>query len=120
MHQENSPTDDAVILALIFYSDSTQLSGNGNVSGWPIVMSLANIPLDKRRKKGGFKLCGILPQLSGKVEAEEKCKVFKYCMEKVLSPLKELSHAGIMYKGKMCYPLLYAYVHDYPEGCKVN
>lgn len=105
----------------MFYSDGTQLTGKGNKSGHPIVFSLANIPLHRRKKIGsGYKLIGMLPSFPPEMVSNIKSAAFNQCLEIVMAPLKHLSETGIKYKGKILYPLLFAYVHDYPEGCKVS
>lgn len=109
----------AVNLAIILYSDSTSLSGSGNVSGWPLVMSFANIPLEQRSMEGGYMLLGLLPRLDSGFESDEKTDLFNYSLNSVIQPLKRLSMEGLEYKGFRMFPSLYAYVHDYPEGCKV-
>jgi len=115
---DNNSKND-VVLALILYSDSTLLSGKGNVSGWPVIMSLANIPLKNRRKHGGYRLMGLLPEAHKDMDSTTKVDIFNKCLEVILNPLKELSHNGLNYNGFTLFPFLYAYVHDYPEGCKV-
>lgn len=113
--------NEAIVLGLILYSDSTELSKTGKRSAWPIMMSLANIPAEFRRVRGGFKLMGLFPEVqSVKLTALENANIFGKCLEKVLSPLKRLSYDGLEHNGQKCYPLLYAYVSDYPEGCKVR
>lgn len=118
--ENENPESDVVVLALLLYSDATLLSGDGKKSGWPLVMSLANIPLSIRRDFGGFKLCGVLPLIKSKRTPEEKTLVFQVCLKTALAPLKVLSNEGIEYRGFKLFPLLFAYIHDYPEGCKVN
>lgn len=49
-----------------------------------------------------------------------KTGVFNNCLSKIMDPLKHFSESGLQYKGYMVYPLLFAYLQDYPEGCKVN
>lgn len=110
--------EDPIVLALMLYSDSTRLSSTGKQTSWPIMMSLGNIPLEHRSCRGGFKLLGVIPDTKG-LKAIEKAKVFKECLDRLLAPLKTLSHDGFELSGRFFYPLLYAYVHDYPEGCKV-
>jgi len=109
-----------VVLALILYSDSTVLSGKGNVSGWPIMMSVANIPLRLRRKHGGYKLMGLIPETPKEMDSTTKVDIFNKCLDVILNPFKELSYTGFNFNDLKCFPFLYSYVHDYPEGCKVK
>lgn len=120
--KDDFPADNVVVLGIMVYSDATQLSGDGKTSGWPIVLSLANISLQKRRDRGCYKLLGLLPDLpkNTKCTAEQKQRLFTDCLESVLGDLKAASRDGIFYKGHRLFPLLYSYVHDYPEGCRVR
>jgi len=118
--RKDNNNDNVIVLALMLYSDATLLSGKGNVSGWPIVMSLANIPLNERRKVGKYKLMGLIPKLDGNFDSTAKVDFFNKCLDTILQPLKKLSYTGLKYKGSVLFPFLYAYVHDYPEGCKVK
>lgn len=56
---------DAVVLALILYSDSTLVTNNGRDSVWPVYMTLANIPMHRRKQPGCFQLLGFIPQIEG-------------------------------------------------------
>ena len=47
---------DSVIVGLIFYSDQTSLSNDRRVFGYPIYMSLANIPCEKLASSIGHQL----------------------------------------------------------------
>lgn len=117
MHGNN----EVVILAVMLYSDATQLCSTGKRSAWPIMMSLANLPEDLRGSREGFKLLGLFPEVVGrKPTHQESAKIFSKCLNELLTPLKQLSNEGFTYNGKICYPLLYAYVSDYPEGSKVQ
>lgn len=55
---------DSVIAGLILYSDQTSLSNDRRVLGYPIIMSLANIPVEKRASLEGHQLIAILPVLT--------------------------------------------------------
>lgn len=55
-----------------------------------------------------------------KKDSIDNVAIFSASLEKMLQPLKELSHDGFTYGGKTLYPLLYCYVHDHPEGAKVG
>lgn len=111
--------DGVVVLSLIFYSDACQLSGKGNKTAHPVVFSLANIPLYHRRRPGGYKLLGLLPVFNNTLDAKSKTIAFNQCLDTLMGPLKEVSESGMLYKGVRVFPLLFSYVHDYPEGCKV-
>lgn len=53
---------NADVLPLILYSDSTNVSQDGKISMWPIYMTLANIPLSRRKQPGSFQLIGLIPE----------------------------------------------------------
>lgn len=65
--RKDTGKDNADVLAVIVYSDSTTISQNGRVYAWPIYMTLGNIPLHKRKQPGGFQLIGLLPDTSCEV-----------------------------------------------------
>lgn len=112
--------DNDIVLPLIFYSDSTLLSKKGSKSGWPLVMSIANIPIHLRRRPGGYKLLALIPNSPKEMDSSKsKVHVFNRCLDVIFEPLKKLSFEGLIYKGSTLYPCLYSYVQDYPEGCKV-
>lgn len=121
---QDTSEENSVVLGLMYYSDATQLTGKGNKYGHPVVFSLANIPLTRRKKIGsGYKLLGMLPDFSNIKDPDatkQKASYFNQCLELLMSPFKHFSHTGLEYKGFKLYPFLYAYVHDYPEGCKVR
>lgn len=119
--QRDCRNDKALVLALMLYSDATQLSSNGKRSAWPIMMSLANLPPDVRGARGGFKLIGIIPDVKNvRLSATENAFIFQKCLSTLLAPLKQLSNEGFSFGEHNLFPLLYAYVHDYPEGSKVS
>lgn len=138
--REDTGKDNADVLPLILYSDATTLSQSGTVSAWPIYMTLANIPLKRRKQPGCFQLLGLIPPDTGEGLAVfsvevivsplcdnfvsgltrlEKQKVFADCLNLALEPLKRLSEEGFFHKGRWLYPLVYSYVADHPEGSKV-
>lgn len=57
--------DEAIVIPLILYSDSTTLTQTGNTSAWPIYMTIANIPNHRRALPGCFQLLGFFPEHSG-------------------------------------------------------
>lgn len=117
--RKDTKDSTSVVLGVILYSDATTVTQNQRESVWPIYMTLANIPLEKRNIPGNYALLGFFPNEMSNLKGEEKQRFFFSCMEAILKPLMELSHVGFKCKGKMLYPLLYSYVHDQPEGSKV-
>lgn len=57
--------NEAVVLGVILYSDSTTVTQNGRDSLWPIYMTLANIPIHRRNRPGAFQLLGFMPYFDG-------------------------------------------------------
>ncbi|GAQ87356.1 hypothetical protein KFL_003470130 [Klebsormidium nitens] len=57
----NKQCADAVIAAMILYSDATTLSNDRRTSGWPLVLSLANISFENRSKKPSHGLMALFP-----------------------------------------------------------
>jgi hypothetical protein len=54
---------NAVIAALMFYSDVTILSNDRRTCGWPFVLTLANILLELRGQPEGHELLAVFPIL---------------------------------------------------------
>ncbi len=55
---------------------------------------------------------------------EKKLQIFHECLDVVLKPLKEANFKGLALTNPYSdehwvFPLLYAYVYNHPEGCKV-
>lgn len=63
--REQTSDDKSVVLGVILYSDSTQITQNGRDSAWPVYMTLANIPLHCRSDIGAFQLLGFIPHVEG-------------------------------------------------------
>lgn len=63
--RKDTNNDQAIVLAIILYSDSTVVTQNGRDSIWPMYMTLGNIPLRRRNEPGSFQLLGFLPQDTG-------------------------------------------------------
>ncbi|GAQ89262.1 hypothetical protein KFL_005040060 [Klebsormidium nitens] len=126
----------AVIAPLIMNSDVTTLSNDMSVLGWPFALTSANIASHRRNEPGGHALVAIFPILHavpghpgfepGSAELTlRKLEVFQECLRLVLQPLKDASFTGFMSEDpdaeeRWFYPMLFAYVCDHPEGCKVT
>ncbi|GJP49591.1 hypothetical protein CLOM_g8778, partial [Closterium sp. NIES-68] len=117
-----------IVLAIILFSDQTNLSYNGRQSAHPFVMSMGNIPEWARWLEGGTELVGLLPNIPPDLKPEEKTRAFQQAADIFIEPLRRLSKlkggglevedsAGVCYRA---FPLLYAYVTDHPESCKVT
>lgn len=115
--RHDTAKENADIISVILYSDSTALSQDLRVSAWPIYMTLANIPLSRRKHPGSFQLLGLIPPHEG--TTAEKQGFFSECLNIVLEPLKKLSYDGLYYNGRWLFPIIYSYIADHPEGSKV-
>jgi Plavaka transposase len=81
----------ASVAALIIYSDQTTLSNDWRVSGWPVILTLANIALKKRRLLKGHSMIALLPILQVQT-GKEKLQIFHRAKNFIVSSLREASH----------------------------
>ncbi|CAI5461430.1 unnamed protein product [Closterium sp. Yama58-4] len=123
--QRALPNKEGVVAALIASSDVTHLSHNGRQKVWPLQLTVANIPRDARWKDTSRSLVALLPMPDGDLPASVKTALFNKCLDIVFEPLISASYSGAAMNDpngveRIVYPLMYAYVCDYPEGCKVT
>ncbi|CAI5492692.1 unnamed protein product [Closterium sp. Naga37s-1] len=79
------------VLALIIFSDATNLTANGRQTAHPFVVSFANIPEAERWKSGGTEVVALFPPLPSDMAAEEKMRVFQEALRIVFGPVIALS-----------------------------
>ncbi|CAI5460719.1 unnamed protein product, partial [Closterium sp. Yama58-4] len=126
--QEECPRG-GVIAACILYSDGTNLSNDGRVTGHPVYFTLGNITLKNRWQPHGHRMVAMLPPLPNVDSRTDEGKalhreVFQLALDVVLEELKKASYAGIVTedpfgKVQVVFPAVYAYVADHPEACKL-
>ncbi|KAG9022370.1 hypothetical protein FRB95_014881, partial [Tulasnella sp. JGI-2019a] len=120
----------STIAHVILSSDKTQLSNfSSDKSAWPVYITLGNIlkAIQQKPSQQATILLGYLPIPKLECFSEARCsgmaqQVFHHCMWKLLEPLVEAGNNGVEMAcadGMAClvFPLLAAYVADFPEQC---
>jgi hypothetical protein len=113
----------ATIVPVICASDKTHLTNfSGDQHAWPLYLTIGNIQKDIRRtpKKRAWILVGLIP--CPPKGAKNTDEAWHSAVGTVLSPLRNLDITGPGLKWncadgfqRQCYPLLAAWVGDYPE-----
>ncbi|THH01493.1 hypothetical protein EW145_g6902 [Phellinidium pouzarii] len=128
--------EGATIVLVIIASDETQLSTfSGDKTAWPVYLTIGNIAKNIRLKPSTHAtvILGYLPKVKfqcfegGSDDEARSCiwNFFHHCMRVLLVPLIEAGENAIK---MLCadgfswivFPILAAYVADYPEQCLVT
>ncbi|KAG8700746.1 hypothetical protein FRC09_005778 [Ceratobasidium sp. 395] len=119
------------IVPLIIATDKTSMTKlSGNRSAYPVYLTIGNISKAYRRQvsKHATIILGYLPvddfaNVPGKVlRARLRGELIHCVMRTIMEPLEEAGRQGVKMwcaDGRLCrvYPLLAAFVGDYPEQC---
>ncbi|KEP45881.1 hypothetical protein V565_233860, partial [Rhizoctonia solani 123E] len=132
--QGEIPDEFASLISVIVSSDETRLTNYaGDKKAHPVYLTVGNIPKRLRRRISSRAtiLIGYLPtpKLDCEPNAERKRELkrdlFHRCIEDMLAPLTEACKEGGVEMPcadggvRRIYPVLAAYVADFPEQCKV-
>ncbi|KAG8854142.1 hypothetical protein FRB91_003976 [Serendipita sp. 411] len=129
--QANLPQGSTVV-PVILGSDKTHLTEfTGDKKAWPIYMSVGNISSRARRtpSKDTWIVIAYIPTTKWKddtdIHGTLNARLFHQCMEVVLEPLIDAGRNGINLADwdgnvRRSFPLVAAYLADYPEQILVN
>jgi hypothetical protein len=121
------------IVPIIISSDKTQLTTFRGKQAYPVYLTIGNLPKHIRRKpsRQGQVLLGYLPtskldHIANKA-SRRRClsNLFHHCMQYIVKPLERAGKEGIILTSgdgatRRCFPILTAYVGDYPEQTLVG
>jgi hypothetical protein len=109
----------AKLLALILYSDKTNLTQKGTQNAHVVNLYFGNMSLENRKLDSGRKLLCYLPIIdNSELSDDEKSKlarrVFHKCMKILLQPL--INKPTSIICDQIVYPRLAFYITDWPES----
>ncbi|PPR01107.1 hypothetical protein CVT24_000403 [Panaeolus cyanescens] len=121
------------VVPVIISSDKTQLTLFRGQQCYPVYITIGNLPKHIRRKpsRQSQMLLAYLPttkleHVTNKASRRRSLSnLFHHCMRHITKPLERAGKNGLLLisgdgKARRCYPILAAYVGDYPEQCLVT
>ncbi|KAJ7156433.1 hypothetical protein C8R43DRAFT_1087288 [Mycena crocata] len=124
--------EGATLAPIIIASDKTQLTCfGGDKEAWPVYLTIGNIPKGTRRAPSAPAtiLIGYIPVTKLEIYSKKKRsavahQLFHDCMRVLLQPLKAAGENGVEMDCadgfvRRMFPILSAYIADYPEQCLV-
>jgi len=123
---QESISEGANVLSIIFYSDATTCDILGKTSEHPVYMTLGNIPIWRRNKPDAKALLAYLPMIEGSDDQKKmpnftlsKNELFHRSMKILIEPIRSCSTAGLELRTDngllWCYPFFSQALGDLPE-----